>query len=94
MEAAKIGPDSQVKYQEDPKRRIILAPYVFCIRFTCKGKFDKFNYSSFFGICFFLKQRTRCVCVCGRGEAARGFGKLCIPLALEKFLATPLSNNN
>ena len=46
MEAAKIGPDSQVNYQEDPRRRIILAPYVFCIRFTCKGKFDKFNYSS------------------------------------------------
>ena len=28
MEAAKIGPDSQVNYQEDPRRRIILAPYV------------------------------------------------------------------
>ena len=74
MEAAKIGPDSQVKYQEDPKRRIILAPYVFCIRFTCKGKFDKFNYSSFFGICFFLKQRTRCVCV-WEGGSCKGIWK-------------------
>ena len=31
------------------------------------------------------------MCV-GEGEAARGFGKLCVPL--EKFLATPLNNNN
>ena len=23
--------------EEDPRRRIILAPYVCCIRFTCKG---------------------------------------------------------
>ena len=53
MEAAKIGPDSQVNYQEDPRRRIILAPYVFCIRFTCKGKFDKFNYSSSLEYVFF-----------------------------------------
>ena len=93
MEAAKIGPDSQVNYQEDPRRRIILAPCVFCIRFTCKGKFDKFNYSSFFGICFFSKTTDKvCVCVCGRGEAERGCGKLCLPF--EKFLATPLNNNN
>ena len=68
MEAAKIGPDPQVKYQEDPRRRIILAPYVFCIQFTCKCKFGKFIYSSFIGICFFLKQRTRCVCVGERGK--------------------------
>ena len=24
-------------HQEDPRRRIILASYVFCIQFTCKG---------------------------------------------------------
>ena len=24
-------------YQENPRRPIILAPYAFCIRFTCKG---------------------------------------------------------
>ena len=91
MKAAKIGPDSQVNYQEDPRRRIILAPYVFCIRFTCKSKFDKFNHSALFGICFFSKTTDK-VCVYGRGEAARGFGKLCVPL--EKLLATPLNNND
>ena len=75
MEAAKIGPDSQVNYQEDPERRIILAPYVFCIRFTCKGKFDKFNYSSSLEYVFFLKQRTRYVCVRGRGGSCKGIWK-------------------
>ena len=24
-------------HQEDPRRRIIIAPYVFWVRFTCKG---------------------------------------------------------
>ena len=26
-------------HQEDPRRQIILAPYVFCFHFTCKGMY-------------------------------------------------------
>ena len=33
-------------HQKDPTRRIILAPYVFCIQFTCKESFLELGSSS------------------------------------------------
>ena len=39
-----------VQYQEDPRERIILAPYVFCFRFTCKGLYLFLEAGIFLGL--------------------------------------------